>query len=179
MSLLGETALVFGCLNFYGATKEIAENFCKTYKFVQFKSRYIEFYPFNLWQVTSLPLVLSLVVQQLQGIKYPLLFKWMNESMNEWRRTRVTRHLKVGSRPCVCVSMLCELVTRSSWRKRWSDKNPVGQTDSRLELVSTAFQGAAGRGGKGWNHTQAPPLLFSNSPACRLRRSTCKKIKIK
>lgn len=50
---------------------------------------------------------LSLVVQQLQGIKYPSLFKRMNEKMNEWRRAveGTEQPLRVGPRPRQCVSV--------------------------------------------------------------------------
>lgn len=50
---------------------------------------------------------LSFVVQQLQGIKYPLLFKRMIEKMNEWRRATegTEQPLRVGPRPWQCVSV--------------------------------------------------------------------------
>lgn len=102
--------------------------------------------------------------------------------MNEWRRRRgaggrgsVAGPLKGDrGRPCVCqyalwacpVLKLAEMMGKS-----------VRQTNSRLELFGTAFQGVAREEG-GWNNTQGPTpssLIFTCHP---LGGQTCKKIYI-
>lgn len=101
------------------------------------------------------------VVQQLQGIKYPFLFKWMNENMSEWGKTRgggwgVAGPAK-GDRghPCVCQYAVWTLVTKKSpWKKKPSGTNWL--------LVGTCwycFSGSGRTGGRGWNNTQVPTLL--------------------
>lgn len=52
---------------------------------------------------------LFLVVQQLQGVTHPLLFKWMNENMNEWRRDEESKEqaLKSRMKAAVCLSVCC------------------------------------------------------------------------
>lgn len=101
---------------------------------------------------------------------------WMKTWMSGGGQEESEEALKSGIEAIrVSVSMLCEhWWPGAAEGKHWDDKKPVGQTNCWLELVGTALRGAAGRG-RGWNHTQAPPLLYSYSPARQLRGSTCKK----
>lgn len=64
--------------------------------------KHIKFYPLIYQQVTLISLFL--VVQQLQGVTYPLPFKWMNENMNELRRAeeRKEQALKSRMKATVC-----------------------------------------------------------------------------
>lgn len=118
------------------------------------------------------------VVQQLQGIKYPFLFKWMNENMSEWRKTRRGGWGVAGpekgdrGHPCVCQYAVWTLVTRKSpWRKKkdqW-DKLTLGR--NWLVLLF----GERPDGGKGMKQHTGPNPSYSYSPVHRLRGSTCKK----
>lgn len=127
-------------------------------------TEYFQFYPIinqQKWHFSSV--FLFCAVQQLQGIKYPLLFKWMNENMNEWRRTRgagggVCGPLKRRSRPIrVSVSMLCE-----HWWPGRAEGNTetieTSETNSWLEPVGTAFRGLRPEGE--WGDTTHRPRPF-------------------
>lgn len=128
---------------------------------IQFKRRCI-YLVLSFWLMTFLRLVLSLCGSAAAGYQIPLTFQ-MDEWEHEWveeDKRRVTRHLKVGSRPCVCVGVLCELVTRSSWRKRWSDKNPVGTNRLSVGTGWYCFTGCGRKRGKGVKPHTGPAPSF-------------------
>lgn len=119
-------------------------------------------------------------VQQLQGIKYPLLFKRMNEKMNEWRRAveGTEQPLRVGPRPQQCVSVPSAWTrgTRSGRREHFHHE-ATEQTDSQLELLDHCFiqgsrQTAKVLGEEGGEGGLQP--FFTHSAARQLRGSTCK-----
>lgn len=138
---------------------------------------------FRLTQkLTFLLLVLSPVLQQLQGIKYPLLFKWMNEKL-EWveeekKSGRKRRHLKGGAGASVCLSVLC--AHAQCWTKHGDGGTPVRRN---WTLGWNCFlRGADGKRGGGGvkQHTgPAPSSLTFTCPSTQRLKLQKKNVKWK